>query len=128
MKIKNDIENFIYGEALSDGLKTSLAIVIPPLVAGYFGDLYAGVTISLGATLAHMTDTPGPFKERRNLMWLSVLLIFIVSYFTKTINSFPILLGICLTIIVFISNMLTVWTTYQCPRNGDYDVHGDEYE
>ena len=109
MKIKNDIENFIYGEALSDGLKTSLAIVIPPLVAGYFGDLYAGVTISLGATLAHMTDTPGPFKERRNLMWLSVLLIFIVSYFTKTINSFPILLGICLTIIVFISNMLTVW-------------------
>ncbi|MFV0208259.1 FUSC family protein [Empedobacter falsenii] len=109
MKLKNKIENFIYGEALSDGLKTSLAIIIPPIVASFFGDLYAGVTISLGAVLAHMTDTPGPFKERRNLMWLSVLLIFIVSYLTKTINNFPILLGICLTIIVFFSNMLTVW-------------------
>ena len=109
LKLKNKIENFIYGEALSDGLKTSLAIVIPPIVASFFGDLYAGVTISLGAVLAHMTDTPGPFKERRNLMWLSVLLIFIVSYLTKTINNFPILLGICLTIIVFFSNMLTVW-------------------
>jgi uncharacterized membrane protein YccC len=109
LKLKNNIENFIYGEALSDGLKTSLAIVIPPLIAGYFGNLYAGVTISLGATLAHMTDTPGPFKERRNFMWLSVLLVFIVSYFTKTINSFPIILGICLTIIVFFSNMLAVW-------------------
>lgn len=109
LKLKNKIENFIYGEALSDGLKTSLAIIIPPIVASFFGDLYAGVTISLGAVLAHMTDTPGPFKERRNLMWLSVLLIFIVSYLTKTINNFPILLGICLTIIVFFSNMLTVW-------------------
>jgi len=109
LKLKNKIENFIYGEALADGIKTSLAIVIPPLVASFFGDLYAGVTISLGAVLAHMTDTPGPFKERRNLMWLSVLLIFIVSYFTKTINHFPVLLGICLTIVVFCSNMLTVW-------------------
>lgn len=109
MELKNKIENFIYGEALSDGLKTSLAIVIPPLIASFFGDLHAGVTISLGAILAHMTDTPGPFKERRNLMWLSVLLIFVVSFFTKSINSFPILLGICLTIIVFLSNMLTVW-------------------
>lgn len=109
MKIINKIENFIYGEALSDGLKTSLAIIIPPIVASLFGDLYAGVTISLGAVLAHMTDTPGPFKERRNLMWLSVLLIFLVSYFTKTINNYPIFLGICLTVIVFFSNMLTVW-------------------
>ena len=109
MELKNKIENFIYGEALSDGIKTSLAIVIPPLIASFFGDLHAGVTISLGAILAHMTDTPGPFKERRNLMWLSVLLIFVVSFFTKSINSFPIILGICLTIIVFLSNMLTVW-------------------
>ena len=109
MKLKNTIENFIFGEALADGLKTSLAIVIPPLIASFFDDLHAGVTISLGATLAHMTDTPGPFKERRNLMWLSVILIFVVSFFTKSINSFPIILGICLTIIVFLSNMLTVW-------------------
>ena len=109
MKLKNTIENFIFGEALADGLKTSLAIVIPPLIASFFDDLHAGVTISLGAILAHMTDTPGPFKERRNLMWLSVILIFVVSFFTKSINSFPIILGICLTIIVFLSNMLTVW-------------------
>ena len=109
MKLKNTIENFIFGEALADGLKTSLAIVIPPLIASFFDDLHAGVTISLGAILAHMTDTPGPFKERRNLMWLSVILIFLVSFFTKSINSFPIILGICLTIIVFLSNMLTVW-------------------
>ena len=88
MKIINKIENFIYGEALSDGLKTSLAIIIPPIVASLFGDLYAGVTISLGAVLAHMTDTPGPFKERRNLMWLSVLLIFLVSYFTKIVTQY----------------------------------------
>ncbi|WP_413531841.1 FUSC family membrane protein [Empedobacter brevis] len=109
MELRNKIENFIYGEALSDGLKTSLAIIIPPILASSFGYLYVGVTISLGAVLAHMTDTPGPFKERRNLMWLSVLMIFIVSYFTKTINNYPIFLGICLTLIVFCSNMLTVW-------------------
>ncbi len=109
MNIKNKIENFLYGEPLSDGIKTSLAIIIPPIVAGYFGDLYAGVTMSLGATLAHMTDTPGPFKERKRILWLSVLMIFITSFFTKEINDFPILLGLSLTIIVFSSNMLAVW-------------------
>jgi len=109
LNIKNKIENFLYGEPLSDGIKTSLAIIIPPIVAGYFGDLYAGVTMSLGATLAHMTDTPGPFKERKRILWLSVLMIFITSFFTKEINDFPILLGLSLTIIVFSSNMLAVW-------------------
>ncbi len=107
--MRNKIENFLYGEPLSDGIKTSLAIIIPPIVAGYFGDLYAGVTMSLGATLAHMTDTPGPFKERKRILWLSVLMIFITSFFTKEINDFPILLGLSLTIIVFSSNMLAVW-------------------
>lgn len=109
MNIRNQIENFIYGEALADGLKTSLAIVIPPLIAAIFGELYIGVTISLGAILAHMTDTPGPFKERRNFLWISVILIFLVSYFTKSINHFPIFLGISLIIIVFFSNILAVW-------------------
>ncbi|GEM_PF-302469 len=109
LNIKNQIENFIYGEALADGLKTSLAIIIPPLVAVIFGELYIGVTISLGAVLAHMTDTPGPFKERRNFLWLSVILIFFISYFTKLINDLPIFLGISLVVIVFFSNILAVW-------------------
>lgn len=109
MEFKNKLENFIYGEALADGIKTSIAIVIPPIVAGYFGELYTGVTMSLGAVLAHMTDTPGPFKERRNFLWLSVLFIFIISFLTKTINHFEYVLGLFLIVIVFSSNMLAVW-------------------
>lgn len=102
-------ENFIYGEALADGIKTSLAIIIPPIVAGLFGHLYIGVTMSLGAILSHMTDTPGPLKERRNYFWISVLLIFCISYLTKSINHQVYLLGFILVIVVFCSNMLTVY-------------------
>jgi len=109
LEFKNKLENFIYGEALADGIKTSIAIVIPPIVAGYFGELYTGVTMSLGAVLAHMTDTPGPFKERRNFLWLSVLFIFIISFLTKTINHFEYVLGLFLIVVVFSSNMLAVW-------------------
>ncbi len=106
---KKNAENFIYGEALADGIKTSLTIIIPPLVAGLFGHLFIGVTMSLGAILSHMTDTPGPFKERRNFFWISALLIFMVSFLTKTVNHFPYLLGASLVLLVFCSNMLTVY-------------------
>ncbi len=109
MKIQNKVENFIYGEALSDGLKTSFCILIPPLICSYFGQLYLGVSISLGVILAHIPDIPTPFKERRNNLVVTTLLIFFITFITKSINQLPILLGIALVVLCFCMSILAVF-------------------
>ncbi|WP_395092236.1 FUSC family membrane protein [Vaginella massiliensis] len=109
MTLKRNIENFIYGEALSDGLKTSFCILIPPLICSYFGHLSLGVSISLGVILAHIPDIPGPIRDRRISMLLTTVLIFIISLLTKLSIQSPLLLGVMLILVCFSMSLIAVF-------------------
>lgn len=109
MNLKTKIENFLYGEALSDGLKTSFCILLPPLICSYFGLLELGVTISLGVILAHIPDIPGPIKERRRSLVVTTIFIFLISALTKFIIHEPIILGLTLALVCFGMSMIAVF-------------------
>lgn len=109
MKLQNKLQNFLYSEALSDGVKTSFCILIPPVVCSYFGLLYLGVSMSLGVIIVHIPDIPGTFRERRNTLFITCLLIFFITAVTKSLNMLPIMMGIALCLVCFLMSMLAVF-------------------
>lgn len=93
----------------SDGLKTALSIILPPIILGYFGKIDVGVIISLGVILTHICDIPGVVRDRRNFMLISMGATFIISFITRTYSSNDIFILIGLPIITFTMSMLTVY-------------------
>jgi len=93
----------------SDGLKTAFSIIIPPIIFGIFNRIDIGVSISLGVVLTHICDIPGVMKDRRNFMLISMILTFIVSYFTRTFSTSYQLIFILLPLVTFSMSMLTVY-------------------
>lgn len=109
MQYKTEIENFINSEKFSDGLKTSFSLIIPPLLFGFYDRIDIGVSISFGVVLTHMCDIPGIMKDRRNFMFLSMLLTFCISYFTRSFSQHIPFIFVLLPIITFSMSMLTVY-------------------
>ncbi|RZK27987.1 MAG: hypothetical protein EOO57_21845 [Hymenobacter sp.] len=59
---RRDLSYFFFSQHFSDGLRTTLAILLPALVGAQWGDFAAGITISTGAVCVSATDTPGPAR------------------------------------------------------------------
>src|SRR5690349_7033806 len=73
---------FFFSQSLADGLRTTMAVLLPALVFNYFNLLDAGMTISLGALCASLVDAPGPILHRRNSIIICLLLVFMVAIIT----------------------------------------------
>ncbi|UOQ78428.1 hypothetical protein MUN84_07610 [Hymenobacter sp. 5516J-16] len=84
---------FFTSQEFSDGLRTTLSILLPGLVLGLYGDLVDGLTVSLGAVCVSLTDTPGPMVHKRNGMLAATALIGIMALVTGFLHSYPALLG-----------------------------------
>jgi uncharacterized membrane protein YccC len=79
---RRDLSYFFFSQHFSDGLRTTLAILLPALVGAQWGDFAAGITISTGAVCVSATDGPGPAKHKRNGMLAGLGLVFAVSILT----------------------------------------------
>ncbi len=67
---------------VSEGVRTTAGVMIPILVASYFGELQMGVSVALGAMCVALTDNTGPIHHRVNGMVSAVLLVFVLSLLT----------------------------------------------
>ena len=106
---RRDLSYFFFSQHFSDGLRTTLAILLPALVGAQWGDFAAGITISTGAVCVSATDTPGPAKHKRNGMLAGLALVFVVSIVTGLVAPYRWLLGLQVVFLAFTLTMLLVW-------------------
>lgn len=106
-----EIRGFFYSQYFSDGLRTSLGILIPSLVLNFFGNFSLGITLSLGALCVSVVDTPGPVIYKRNAMAVTTLCIFLVGVATGFARLNVYTLAAEITIITFLFSMLAVYGT-----------------
>jgi uncharacterized membrane protein (TIGR01666 family) len=73
---------FLYSQQLADGIRTSIAVLLPALVCSYLGYFDIGIIISLGAVCVSLVDAPGPIIHRKNSMLFCLLFVFITAVVT----------------------------------------------
>ncbi|SET80119.1 FUSC family membrane protein [Hymenobacter actinosclerus] len=100
---------FFSSQEFSDGLRTTLAILVPGLVLGALGQLEAGVTMSVGALCVSFTDTPGPPLHKRNGGLAAVVLTGLMALLTGLAQPYPWLLGALVVAVSFWFTMLLVY-------------------
>lgn len=74
-----ELRYFLFSQQLADGLRTTAAIVLPAFILNQAGLLAIGMTISLGALAASITDAPGPIINRRNGMLIAAFFAFVTG-------------------------------------------------
>ncbi|GAB3234406.1 FUSC family membrane protein [Hymenobacter seoulensis] len=100
---------FFSSQEFSDGLRTTLSILLPGLVLGSVGDLVTGLTVSLGAVCVSLTDAPGPMVHKRNGMLAATALIGIMALVTGFLHPYQWLLGAEVVVASFVFTMLLVY-------------------
>ena len=103
------LQYFFSGQPFSDGVRTTLAILLPAVglaEAGHFG---AGLTVATGALCVSLTDTPGPASHRRNGMLAALVAVAGAALLAGLAAGQPWLLGLMIGALAFGFTMLLVW-------------------
>ncbi len=74
-----EYRRFINSHYLADGVRITFGVLLPSLIAGYYGQLQTGIFLSLGALSVSITDNPGPIHHRRNGLFACCGFIFITA-------------------------------------------------
>ncbi|GAA4324423.1 FUSC family membrane protein [Flaviaesturariibacter amylovorans] len=85
---------FLYSQAFADGLRTTVAVLLPALVGSFYGQFETGMTLSLGALCVSLTDAPGPLLNKRNGMLLCTVALFLVATLTAFARQHPVTMGL----------------------------------
>lgn len=100
---------FFYSQAFADGLRATLAIVLPAVIGSYTAHFEEGLTISLGAMVVSLTDAPGPQLHKRNGMLACAGFAFIVSVITALLQANVYTMGLEIAVVTFLFSMFTVY-------------------
>ncbi len=101
--------SFIGSHYVSDGVRITVAILVPVILSSYFGLLPIGLTVGLGALGVSITDNPGPIHHRRNGLIVSNLLIFAMAVFGGLLQPVHGLFMLLLPVFCFIFSMFGVY-------------------
>ena len=108
-KPASEIQYFLFSQELSDGFRTTCAILLPSLFCAFFDALSIGMTISLGALCISITDAPGPIVHKRNSMLAGLVFVFIAAFTTGFARMNDYLLGLEIFLGSFLFSMFTVY-------------------
>ena len=103
------LQYFFFGQSFSDGVRTTLAILLPAVLLAQLGHFAEGLTISTGAVCVSVTDTPGPVGHRRNGLLAALGLVFLTAVLTGVAARNTWLLGLEIGALGFGLTMLLVW-------------------
>jgi len=110
MKINTrEIKSFFYSQYFSDGLRTTLGVLLPSLVLAYFNHFDLGLSLSLGALCVSVIDTPGPLLHKRNGMAIGNICVFLVAVITGFARLNVYTLALEITVLSFLFSMFTVY-------------------
>jgi len=100
---------FLYSQAFADGLRTTVAILIPAVAGAYFGFFQTGITLALGALCVSLTDAPGPLLNKRNGMLACAITLFVVGLLTVLAQPYPLLMGLEIVAVGFFFSMFNAY-------------------
>ncbi|HEY0060052.1 MAG TPA: FUSC family membrane protein, partial [Flavisolibacter sp.] len=107
----HEIRYFLFSQAFADGVRITVAILLPALVASYLGHFRLGLTISLGALCVSITDAPGPTRHRLNGMLACCGYIFLSAAVTLLVRGNTWMMGLVITLFSFFFSMFNVYGT-----------------
>ncbi|MBD2723331.1 FUSC family membrane protein [Hymenobacter armeniacus] len=100
---------FLSGQNFSDGVRTTVAILLPALLLAQWGHFDLGLTVSTGAVCVSVTDTPGPAAHRRNGMLAALAVVVLTALLTSLAATSVWLLGLEIGVLSFLCTMFLVW-------------------
>ncbi len=100
---------FFFGQNFSDGLRTTVAILLPALLLGQVGHFAAGLIVSTGAVCVSVTDSPGPPGHRRNGLLAALAVVGLTGVLTSLAATSVWLLGLEVAVLSFGLTLLLVW-------------------
>jgi len=106
-----EVQRFFYTQAFADGLRITVAILLPSLILSYFNNFALGLSMSLGATCVSITDAPGPVVHKRNGMMYCAVLIFITAIVTAFARMNIVTMGLEIVLFSFFFSMFNVYGT-----------------
>ncbi len=109
MSRARNIQNFFYSQYFADGLRITFGTLTPAVVFSWLGNLQVGITISLGAMVVGLSDTPGPLHHRRNGMLMCTAVVLLAALITNVASTAPLLLLIALMALSFLLSMFAVY-------------------
>lgn len=95
------IKNAIYSQYFVDGLRTTLAVVLPAALFFVLGLKEPAIGIGLGALLVSLCDLPGDTREKVNGLTISSVVLAAVALITSSVLSSPVILGILIVVCCF---------------------------
>lgn len=104
-----DTQDFLLSNYFAEGLRITFGVLCPSLIMAHYGMLQYGMTLSLGALCVSIVDSPGPIQHRRNAMFVTTALLFLVSIVIGLTNKSDIFIGILLVAFSFIFSMLFLY-------------------
>ncbi|TGE10077.1 FUSC family membrane protein [Hymenobacter fodinae] len=104
-----NFQYFFSSQDFSDGLRTTLSILIPGVALGLLGHLDQGLTVSLGALCISIIDSPGPVVHKRNGMLAGIALLPLVALLTGVVQPYLWLLGLEVVVLSFVFTLFLVY-------------------
>ena len=104
-----EYKSFINSHNLTGAVRVTAGIIVPAILLGYFNNLSAGITVSIGAMCVGNTDNPGPIHHRRNGMFAGIVIIFIASLLTGLVYGSPVLTGLLVLVFCFVFSMMSIY-------------------
>ena len=94
---------------VSDGLRITLAIMLPIVLSSLLGDIRAGVTIALGVLCVSICDSPGPLHHRINGMLIAISLVFTMVMITGFSVHLHWLIALEILVFSFVFSMIGIY-------------------
>jgi uncharacterized membrane protein (TIGR01666 family) len=94
---------------VTDGLRITLAIMLPIILFSMMGDIRAGITTALGVLCISLCDSPGPFHHRINGMLIAIALVVTIAIITGLSVHLHWLIAAELLIFSFIFSMIGIY-------------------
>src|ERR1044071_8823473 len=104
-----EVQYFFYSQSFADGFRTSFAVLLPALLGNYFDFFETGLTISLGAMCASLTDAPGPIIHRKNAMFITAAFGFCFAALTSLARLNVYTMGLEIVLVTFFFSMFNVY-------------------
>jgi len=102
-------KSFINSHYFNGAIRITIGITLPAILLGYFNNLAAGISVSIGAMCVGNTDNPGPIHHRRNGMIACVLIIFLVTYLMGLASASALWTGILVLVFCFIFSFIGIY-------------------
>lgn len=104
-----DIKYFLFSQYLADGIRVTLGIALPVIIAAQLGRIDVGLIMGTGALCVSITDIPGPVEHKKNGMLYCNAFIFGMALLTGFMNHHVLLIGLLIAVATFFFSMFSIY-------------------